>query len=204
MLKFLRGKGSDRKLRLFACACCRRVWHLLTDQRSRRAVEVAEQFADGLTSGEELGSVCESAEQVGADLFADGGAEEGFHSAAQAAEWVALANRDRKKAARAAQKVARVTMRITRLPQIDLLRDVFGPLPFHPLLIDSTWLSWNDGIIPKLAQAIYDDRAFDRLPILADALEEAGCTNADILNHCRQPSEHVRGCWVVDLLLGKS
>jgi hypothetical protein len=70
--------------------------------------------------------------------------------------------------------------------------------------VETIWLSWNDGIVPKLAQAIYDDRVFDRLPILADALEEAGCTNADILNHCRQPGEHVRGCWVVDLLLGKS
>ncbi len=85
-----------------------------------------------------------------------------------------------------------------------LLRDIAGNL-FRPQpVIDSSWLSWNDRIIPKLAQAIYDDRAFDRLPILADALEEAGCTNADILNHCRQPGEHVRGCWVVDLLLGKS
>jgi hypothetical protein len=70
--------------------------------------------------------------------------------------------------------------------------------------VETIWLSWNDGIVPKLAQAIYDDRVFDRLPILADALEEAGCTNADILNHCRRPGEHVRGCWVVDLLLGKS
>jgi hypothetical protein len=60
----------------------------------------------------------------------------------------------------------------------------------------------NNTVI-ALAEAIYDERAFDRLPILADALEEAGCTNADILNHCRQPGEHVRGCWVVDLILGK-
>jgi hypothetical protein len=54
-----------------------------------------------------------------------------------------------------------------------------------------------------LAQSIYTDRAFDRMPILADALEDAGCDNADILNHCRQPGEHVRGCWAVDLILGK-
>ncbi len=86
--------------------------------------------------------------------------------------------------------------------QSAVLRDVINL--YNSAAVDSSWLSWNDGIIPKLAQAIYDDRAFDRLPILADALEEAGCTNADILNHCRQPGEHVRGCWVVDLLLGKS
>jgi hypothetical protein len=64
-------------------------------------------------------------------------------------------------------------------------------------------LSWNTGIIPKLAQAIYNKRAFDRLPILAAALEKAGCTDQDILGHCRSGGEHCRGCWVVDLVLGK-
>jgi hypothetical protein len=64
--------------------------------------------------------------------------------------------------------------------------------------------SWLTSTVTSLAQAIYTDRAFDRLPILADALEDAGCTNQDILAHCRQPGEHVRGCWVVDLLLAKS
>ena len=64
--------------------------------------------------------------------------------------------------------------------------------------------AWNDGTVPKLAQTIYDDRRFDLLPILAEALEEAGCDHADILTHCRGPGPHVRGCWVVDLLLGKA
>ena len=65
-------------------------------------------------------------------------------------------------------------------------------------------MTWNDGTLSKLAQGIYEGRAFDRLPILADALEDAGCDNADILAHCRNGGEHVRGCWVVDLLLGKT
>jgi hypothetical protein len=64
-------------------------------------------------------------------------------------------------------------------------------------------VSWNDGTIKRLAQALYDDQAFDGLPILADALTDSGCTDDDILNHCRLPGEHVRGCWVIDLLLGK-
>ena len=84
----------------------------------------------------------------------------------------------------------------------DLLRDVFGN-PFRWTLLDPSWLAWNDGTVHKIAQAIYDERAFDRLPILADALEDAGCDDADILRHCREPGEHVRGCWVIDLLLGK-
>jgi len=72
--------------------------------------------------------------------------------------------------------------------------------PFRPLAADPVWLTPT---AQSLAAAIYADRAFDRLPILADALEEAGCTNVDVLLHCRQPEEHVRGCWVVDLVLGK-
>jgi hypothetical protein len=72
--------------------------------------------------------------------------------------------------------------------------------PFRPVTVDPAWQTSN---VTALAQPIYDERAFDRLSILADALEDAGCDNADILNHCRQPGEHVRGCWVVDLVLGK-
>src|SRR5262249_31616753 len=83
-----------------------------------------------------------------------------------------------------------------------LLREIVGN-PFHPVTLNPAWLTWNDGTVPKVAQAIYDDRAFDRMPILADALEDAGCTDQAILDHCRGPGEHVRGCWVVDLLLGK-
>lgn len=85
---------------------------------------------------------------------------------------------------------------------LTLLRDCLGN-PFRPISLNTACLEWNDGIIPKLAQSIYEERAFERMPILADALEEAGCTDADILNHCRHQGEHVRGCWVVDLMLGK-
>jgi hypothetical protein len=78
------------------------------------------------------------------------------------------------------------------------------PNEYRPVLVDAAWLTWNDATIHKLAHSIYADRAFDRLPILADALEDAGCDNADILAHCRGPGPHVRGCWVVDLILGKT
>ncbi|HEY7428094.1 MAG TPA: hypothetical protein VH682_27925 [Gemmataceae bacterium] len=87
--------------------------------------------------------------------------------------------------------------------QSRFVRDIFGN-PFRPTVIDSTWLAWNDSTVVKLAQGIYEAHDFADMPILADALEEAGCADADILNHCRQPSEHVRDCWVIDLLLGKS
>jgi hypothetical protein len=85
----------------------------------------------------------------------------------------------------------------------DLLRCIFGN-PFHPQpVLDSSILAWNGGTVPKLAQAVYEERAFDRLPVLADALEDAGCADAELLGHLRGPGPHVRGCWAVDLLLGK-
>ena len=83
--------------------------------------------------------------------------------------------------------------------QAAFIRDIFGN-PFHSHILES---AHQTATVIALAEAIYADRAFDRLPILADALEDAGCENIDILKHCREPGEHVRGCWVIDLLLGK-
>jgi hypothetical protein len=73
-------------------------------------------------------------------------------------------------------------------------------LPFHPITLSSSYLT---STVLALAQGIYEEKAFDRMPILADALQDAGCDNSDILNHCRGPGPHVRGCFVVDLCLGK-
>ncbi|MBN9122373.1 MAG: hypothetical protein J0I06_25070 [Planctomycetes bacterium] len=78
------------------------------------------------------------------------------------------------------------------------MREVFGN-PFRPVDV-SPWLTSD---VVALARGIYDERAFDRMPILADALQDAGCDNVNVLDHCRGPGEHVRGCWVIDLLLGK-
>jgi hypothetical protein len=84
--------------------------------------------------------------------------------------------------------------------QCQLLRDIFGN-PFRPVAFDAVWRS--DAAV-SLARAMYDSRDFGNMPILADALEDAGCDSDDVLNHCRDPQQvHVRGCWVVDLVLGK-
>jgi hypothetical protein len=81
------------------------------------------------------------------------------------------------------------------------LRDIVGN-PFRPVALEPAWLTAD---VVALARGIYDERAFDRMPILADALQDSGCANEDVLNHCRDPNQtHVRGCWVVDLLLGKT
>jgi hypothetical protein len=69
--------------------------------------------------------------------------------------------------------------------------------------VEPAWLRWQGGVVAKLARAIYDERRFGDLPVLADALEDAGCDSREILAHCRSGGEHARGCWLVDLLLGK-
>jgi hypothetical protein len=83
----------------------------------------------------------------------------------------------------------------------EFLRDIFGPLVFRPVSADPAWLT---STVLALARQMYDSRDFSAMPILADALQDAGCANEDVLNHCRQPGEHVKGCWVVDLLTGRN
>ena len=82
----------------------------------------------------------------------------------------------------------------------NLLRDIFGN-PFRPVAVDPAWLTET---AVGIARGIYEDRAFERMPILADALQDAGCEDAEVLSHCREPGTHVRGCWVVELMLGRS
>lgn len=86
-----------------------------------------------------------------------------------------------------------------RKAQADILRDIFGT-PFPPVPLDRSWLIPT---VKGLAQSIYDNRSFDEMPLLADDLVKAGCANQEILGHCRGQGPHVRGCWVVDMVLGK-
>jgi hypothetical protein len=99
--------------------------------------------------------------------------------------------------------VAHALLATQQEDELALIRDVFGN-PFRPVGIDPAWLAWNDGAIRKLAEGIYRERALSRLPVLADALEEAGCSEADVLGHLREPGPHTRGCYALDALLGKS
>lgn len=225
MLLFLGGKVSERKLRLFAVACCRGVWQWLVDVRSQRGLEAAESYADGLASLAEFGEARENSLRAMEDAAGDsesailGHAK--WHAAtavAHCAETPFCVDRARDASHEARQADSRHRFE-TAFPGIEvpypapdaseglshsaLLRDIMGN-PFNPIARERSWLTWNDGAIRKMARSIYDDRAFDRLPLLADALEDAGCTDPAILTHCRQPGEHVRGCWVVDLLLGKA
>jgi hypothetical protein len=202
----------DRKLRLFAVACARSVATFVADPQTFDAVvDVAERFADGLATDDER----DAARPLAAAAAKVTGTP-GFPRHAAWCAYYAVAG-DASKAAIAASEVTVtvVGMRAEELTpwssnhvarrdeghrQSDTLRDIFGN-PFRPVALDRSWLT---STVVALAEGIYQERAFDRLPILADALMDAGCDNDDVLNHCRGDGPHVRGCWVVDLLTGRA
>jgi hypothetical protein len=188
MLEHILGWTSERKLRLFACACCRRIWALLKKEQLRHAVETSERYADGQALLKELKAARDAVWQRSGEGLA---AYTTTHP--RGAQTI--------KGLRAAAAAAGGFL-AERAAQADLLRDVVGN-PFRTVELNPAWLTWNDGTVRYMAEAIYEERTFEQLPILADALEEAGCADAEILQHCRKPGVHVRGCWVLDLLLGK-
>ncbi len=211
MLEIVRTKMSQRKLRLFAVACCRRTEHLFVDARCHEALEVAERFADALaTSNERLSTAVRVREcrrgSVGRQSK-NGVVDNAVGHAQLAASFLcgsfpfeaaqaALTFCPRALAFMADDFLA--TQRQEELHHCDLLRDIVG-MPFQKRRADPSWFTSNT---VSLARAIYDNRRFDDLPILADALEEAGCVDEIILAHCRETPTHARGCWVLDLLLG--
>jgi hypothetical protein len=194
MLEFLLGKASDRRLRLFAVSCCRSIWPLLSDERHRRVIEVVERFADEEATNEELESAWTACRDTPGEA----------HRAARAAAWAATRTSGVRSVARAVAWANGEDAQATAdSVQCNLLHDIFGN-PFRPLILNPAWLSWHSGLLVSMARQMYDSRDFTDMPVLADALEEAGCQDQDILNHCRARGEHVRGCWVLDLLLGKT
>jgi hypothetical protein len=200
MLEFLRDRATDRKLRLFACAYCRAVRATL-DLGPGRAVTVAEQYADGLASDADLAS-----ERRGVP-FPDNYSEWVLPRSAYDGAWEAV---DYLTHILDIMKIDPDAYRHFPIPadgivrrSVLFLRDIFGPLPFRPVTISPSVLAWNDRLVIRLAQAIYDERRWGDMPILGDALLDAGCDNDEVVAHCRAGGEHVRGCWVIDLLLDK-
>jgi hypothetical protein len=227
MLAYVWDRTTDRKLRLFACACVRRAWHLLKHKRSRLAIELAERYADGETGDRER--------RAEVTALASGLHRRQWKSDA---DFIEIRMRFAAKTAieleglRLAEAVAGLTAQVAadaavgpaptaessfnryqnrmaralgaeRAAQCALLRDIVGN-PFSALSVVPTWLFWNERCVPKIAQAVYVEHRFHELPVLGDALLDAGCDNEAILAHCRAPGPHMRGCWVVDLLLGKT
>jgi hypothetical protein len=208
MLELLRrsGKLTGRKWRLFGIACCHRIRHLFTDERSRRAVVVAERYADGAATAGELDAAFEEAFDVGDSLAEQKDADpEAFLAMGldplRSAAWAAseTAHPDESADGVASEAADAADRKVEREAQAELLRCIFG----NPLRACSADAPWLTPTVVSLARSIYDGPAFDRLPLLADALEDAGCEDTGLLAHCRSDGPHIRGCWVVDLLLGK-
>jgi hypothetical protein len=182
LLNYYHGKMSARKVRLFACACCRRVPHISANERWLRAIEVAERIADGRETEEDQRTIPVDWQMPGNPAW--------VVSWPPAGDLVPLADR---------AVIWAYERGATGLA--DVVREVFAN-PFRPIVVDPAWLAWSDGTVRKMARTIYDERRLSDLPILADALEEAGCTSADLLAHLRHPGPHVLGCWALDLVLG--
>jgi hypothetical protein len=206
MLELLQSSGtaSDRKRRLFAVSCCRRIWAFLLDGRSRESVEVSECYVDGLANREQLARAWEAAMAAARVLS---------HPPAYAAAFVASSDdpspTTSETAARAAapsgipfwEVRATAEYQAERAIQANLLRDIFSN-PFHsPPARDPTWLTWDDGLVQRLAQVAYDDR------LLPSGELDPACLSvlcdAPLLGHLRSPGPHVRGCAAVDLILGR-
>ncbi len=220
MLMFVRSCGaSDRKLRLAGCACARRVLPLLRDPRLDALVTAAERVADGhdANSGAAvLLAVTQSVTtsesptahngKLGVVAVAnlptrEGGADLGYGRLANTAAWMrvpgATAGPGRWQATHDLNWLAEWVRE--RAAQTDVLRDAFR----NPTRRSPFRSGWRTEAVVSLAQGIYEERAWDRMSVLGDALEEAGCDDPEVLQHCRGPNEHQRGCWVVDLALNR-
>jgi hypothetical protein len=186
VLAFLQGKVSDRRIWLLVSACWRRSTRY-SDTVRLRLVEITDRLADGEATYHELAVALTPFFPIREESYDDTDPVEASQEFAQNPwnpAWGTAYD---------------MSSRVERRVYFSMIYEVFGN-PFRPVILNPAWLTPT---ATKLAQTIYKDRAFDCLPILADALEDAGCDNADILRHCRGPGAHVRGCWVIDLLLGK-
>jgi hypothetical protein len=221
MLDFLKDKASGRKFRLFACACVRELGHLLKDERSRRAYFVAERMVEGTATNEERYAASLGAERawqglrVGATRYlASAVIANRMEAAANAARLLIGSVRCMRSGWEIAAAVAEAAQALgcyippasrtaVRAGQCDLAREVFGN-PLRPSPFDPAWAQRNDGAVRKLATTIYEEKSFEGMPILADALIDAGCEDTAIIAHCQTGGDHGRGCWVIDGLLGRA
>ena len=197
-------RGRHRKLRLFGCACVRSVAGCVTDPVALKAIDAAERYADGAIGSSALA-------KWNVKVFTaptDAPPRQNVYSSHGVVSLVLYAigdvtshdRDDRMRYAAAELGGVKQLSGRRRAGFRPLLREVFGN-PFRPMAFDP---DWRTATVTALAAGIYADRAFDRLPVLADALDDAGCDAADLLAHLRGDGPHVRGCWALDLVLGKA
>src|SRR5262245_16583388 len=217
MLRFIKGHRTmrrqvkQRKQRLFSVACCRRIWSLIVSDEDRSCVEVAERFADNQATREEL----DAAEAKANAIWQEDAADDA-RFACLPLFWKdvdGLAVSTSTISAVFKQQQTETNKRFDPLggrrrgacpeeerEQCGFIRDIFGN-PFGKPKFNT---KWRTDTALSLARQMYESRDFSAMPILADALQDAGCEDEQILTHCRDANQvHVRGCWVVDLVLGK-
>jgi hypothetical protein len=201
MLLFLTAVASDRKARLCAVACCRRDPLYPSDGNRRRVVLMAEAFADGLVDEAALDSVANYEDGEDPAREAASAPTPGVpfvNHAARTADLVCWWRADLAGNQRGTTAFfKRVAAEKAALSEV--VRDIFGN-PYRPVAFSP---SWRTSTAVALARQMYDSRDFGAMPILADALQDAGCEDENLLGHCRRPVPHVRGCWVVDSVLGR-
>jgi hypothetical protein len=191
MLDFVESRTTQRKLRLVVVACCRKLWADLPDEESRWAVEVGERFADGLATEENREAARQAA---GRHLTLPVRAVE------KPLRGCGAIFREIEAKVTAAQSGSNIEQEFAEQEQwCQLLRDIFGN-PFRWVGFNP---AWRTDTAVALARQLYESRDFSAMPILADTLQDAGCDDTEILGHCRGPGPHVRGCWVVDRVLGR-
>jgi biotin carboxyl carrier protein len=229
MLVFLQGKGSDRKLRLSACAIAVGLLGELGDEESRRKIEAIERFAKkadlkdlitvtGYVLSPGRGTFYRSYGdeppyvRPGSIIIPDMDmglldSTEGLYGIEAECFGVVI-----EVLANSGTEVEDYAPLFRIIPLDDTvphhrhdtvtnyLRCIFGPLPFRPVALNP---AWTTPAVVQLARSLYEERRFEEMSVLADALEEAGWKEAAVLEHCRGPGPHVRGCWVLDLILGK-
>lgn len=193
LLQTLRGRLSRRQMRLIACACVRRQLPVL--RSTDEVVTLAERFADGKATAHELASArfggrFRPGHPAWAVCWAP--SEEPWARMERSMTWIVGA-------AGMPTSTFRQELKAQAEVMVEIAGNLLEPAPFDPF-----WVSWGDGIVAKMAQTIYDERDFAQMPILGDALEDAGCADGRILGHCRDQTTHYRGCWLLDLLLGRS
>jgi hypothetical protein len=191
MLSAIQARASGRKLRLFALACCRRRDGLVAAGPCREALAVVERLTEEAVSARQI------------QLLRDNLGQVGWESRGLAAALELLL--DDATAFDGAYRIAThlSTGRSALRAHPALLREVMGN-PFRAVAVDPAWLAWEGGLVRGMAQVAHDGRAFDRLPVLADALEDAGCDSAELLAHLRGGGPHLPGCWALDAVLGKA
>ena len=214
MLLYLKGKATRRKLRLFACAMSRRSLHLLAGLDGPALLRQAEDATDAGGDATTVRLPIEFLQEYAArhSINARGreaqrGEVEACHLLQRCLDPVHPVSQTEWEAAWHNAMFARQPFEWTdphareggQAEQVAAIRDIFGN-PFRSAAFDPAWLTPS---MAAQARGVYEGRAFDRLPILADALEEAGCDNGELLAHCRGDGPHVRGCWAVDLMLGR-